>query len=899
MVRKLLITLLSTLVLLPASALALGLGNITLHSALNEPLHAEIELLSIAPGELDSLRVGLADAETFTRLGVERDGQLMLLEFEVITNQANKPVVRISSRDNIREPFLSFLIDARWHAGRLVREFTLLLDPPVRHAEQATPPVSAPAVDRVATAAQPPVRASAPTAPMAASPQPSSGLVYGPVKEDDTLWGIARQMRPSSDISVQQMMMAFFQANPYAFIDGNINRLKAGYVLRIDDPALLRAMTQAEAAREVSRQTQAWQQARREAAARRAAERVAPAMDASVPAAGSAAVASVEPELKLVTPAEGKAEVAQGSELETETLAAVRQDLMLALESSAAQRQENEQLRKRIQAMEAQLADMERLLSLKSSDLAQLQQQLRAGEGQAEATTALVAPPQQQTATETTAGTAPQPAESAVPAQPTAETAAATPPPAQERPRRVVAPPPPPPPGMMEQFLADPMLMGIAGGVVLLLLILVLIMVRRRKQGSFQESILSGGSSSMLAAKASEDKETSFLSDLAISGMGAAGTAADEGEVDPLTEAEVFITYGRHLQAEEVLKKALQDSPQRMDLVAKLLEVYHSTRNTSEFEQLAQTHGEALRADQSLWARIAPLGRELLPDHPLFGDVESTEPAASTEEPSPLPSDDVLDIGLDLDELTAEMESEVPEDPLFDLDLGLSLLDEPDTGTDQPDGTENQSEATSPLDLELDDEALQGLESAPDEQQLPEPEMSLELSESTDTEAAAELGEMSLDETDELSLDLDIEDETLPAEETAAASSVEVAEPAADTAELSSEVELPEPAMDESEMDLASLDFGELDLAEETASDTADLALSDLDSELGELDLSDLDALDEEALPDEDDITTKLDLAQAYIEMGDAEGARGMLEDVLQAGNSEQQKQAQELLDKI
>ena len=848
--RKLLKTLLSLLILAPAAALALGLGNVTLHSALNEPLNAEIELLSVAPGELDSLQVALADTQTFSRLGVERSSPLMFLRFGVEQKPSGEQVVRVSSTENMREPFLTFLVDARWSTGRLVREYTLLLDPPVSHQESApatVAPVTAAPPRATTTPAAPTRPAVAPMSPRpGAAPAASPGdLVYGPVKNDDTLWRIAQQMRPGDDISVQQMMMALLKANPYAFIDGNINRLKAGYVLRIDDPRLLRAMSHAEAAREVARQTREWQD-RRQAAAARATERASPEM-ADTPSAAVAVAPRSEPELKLVTP-EGKAESPATGAAGDETVAAVRQDLMLALESSAAQRQENEELLKRIAAMEQQLTDMERMLNLKSSDLAVLQDQLREQGQEVELPSASAEPVAQEAVAE--------PSATAETATPTAESAAApaqVEPRAEERPRRPVAPPPPPPePGLLESLLADPIMLATGGGVLLVLLILIAMIIRRRRKGSFQESILSGGTSSMMTTKASETKETSFLSDLAISGMGA-GAAGEEGEVDPLTEADVFMAYGRNQQAEEVLKKALVETPQRQELTAKLLEVYYNTRSVDEFAELAQDAADALKDNDEIWHKVVAMGYELQPDNALFAEAGERELPAISKPAAPL-SDDVMDIGLDLDELSAEMEGEGEgSGELFDLGLDLTEDEKPETG--------DEAEPVGDMEFDLD----LGNET----------EVSKEGSKKTEKPADLELdaGEIATEGEDDFSLDFETD-----------------ASPVGDE-------------LDVSDMELGDLDLGELETEslEETSSVASDeLNLDDLDALSTTEPMDDeLGDLDEDMMDESDEATTKLDLAQAYIEMGDTEGARSMLEEVVEAGSEEQKQQAQALLDKI
>ncbi len=249
--------------LLSSEVWAIGLGDIKLDSALNEPLRAEIDLLSATPDELDRLQVSLASAETFARYGIDRPFYLQDIEFNVIDGGAGGPIVQLRSRSAITEPFLTFLVEATWPSGRLLREYTVLLDPPTYTppAAQQAPVVTAPrrttpadsgrierqpAPDETQPVSEPP-RASQPApqpAPRAARPQPAepapvdtapydtrSGGDYI-VQSGDTLWGIASRMRPDDRLSMNQTMLAIYEANVDAF-GGNINMLRAGASLRL------------------------------------------------------------------------------------------------------------------------------------------------------------------------------------------------------------------------------------------------------------------------------------------------------------------------------------------------------------------------------------------------------------------------------------------------------------------------------------------------------------------------------------------------------------------------------------------------------------------------------------------------------------------------------------------
>ncbi len=952
MVRKLIKSLLSLSLIAPLSAFALGLGDVHLHSALSERLNADIELLSVSSTEADSLTVSLASQETFAKVGLERPAILMFLKFEKVQDAAGNYTIKVTSDEPINEPFLDFLVEVDWKSGRVLREYTLLLDPPTGYSESA-PAVTAPAavtspaaatsapMDAMApadteamTLAPPPsamlpepsattstVEAAttttampAPVAPVAAA-APSGSLVYGPVKAKDTLWRIADQLRPNKDVSIQQMMVALLKANPYAFFDGNINRLKRGYVLRIDDPSILNAVSRADAVREVSRQTRAWQDYR-ERVASRAKQRSA-AATAVEATPGMAAASKSEPKLTLVAP-EGKAADSAGPSGadEGKTPGDVSEKLMLAQESSAAQRKENEALKQRLEALEGQLQDMEKIVSLKDADLAALQQQLRKQGMGAELPSGKVAPeaavepaeqpglvvkPEEKPVEPTTPDTA-KPADVAVLAEPqpeqvkpvevkpeVAEPAAATP----EQPKPVVKKPKPKPvqmpveePSLIDSLMADPMMLGIGGGVVVFILILLMLLIKRRRKGGFQESILNAGSSSMMKASDEQGSETSFLSDLAISGMGPGTIQTDEGEVDPLTEADVFMAYGRNQQAEDVLKKAREKSPERADIAVKLLEVYYNSKDKEQFEALIEEAVGSLQDDDVLWAKVLGMGHELCPDNVLFKDGAGAELPSAVADTS---SDTVMDIGLDLDELSAEMEGGSGD---MDLDLGLDFSDldsdddglidsELDIDIGEPEAVVSET-TEEPGDLDMDLGALDVVTSDD------EGGMDFDLDLGGVDEAAGET-------TDEMEFDLG----GLATEEAAPEEDISFD---LDMGELATEGE--EAGLDMSldmDMDVGDFDLGDLSSSEaETASASddsieLDMALDDLGSldDFGDLgDLGDLES-------GEDDMTTKLDLAQAYAEMGDAEGARSMLEEVVSAGNDEQKQQAQALLDKL
>lgn len=212
--------------LLPLCAAALGLGEIESRSYLNQPLAAEIPVFAEATGEMAGLSVSLASPDTFAQYGLQRPAFLGNLSFAVTPN-ARGGVIRITSSQPVTEPFLTLLLEVQWPQGRLLREYTVLLDPPAFTGGAVRQPVQAPAA-----AAQAPAATAATAGEVPATSRPAvSGAVDGSthvVARNETLWGIANRYGPQGGADINQVMMAIYRANPEAFA-GNINRPSAGW----------------------------------------------------------------------------------------------------------------------------------------------------------------------------------------------------------------------------------------------------------------------------------------------------------------------------------------------------------------------------------------------------------------------------------------------------------------------------------------------------------------------------------------------------------------------------------------------------------------------------------------------------------------------------------------------
>ena len=268
----LLTSLLCSTALWPTLSWALGLGEIHLKSALNEPMNAEIDLLAASPDELTALRATLASREAFARYGIDKPPFLSSLTFQAGKNKDGRDVLFVRSTDAIPEPFVTFLVEVNWARGRLMREYTVLLDPPVYTPGEG--PNSAAAVAPATTAAPPPRRAAADestTQPVRSAPTPlpsaaaAASQTPGSIRvgRGDTLTKIARSLdHGAADSSqIDQTMIALYRANPEAFA-GNINVLREGAVLRVPGAEQIAKLNQRAAASEVQRQMEAWRPAR-------------------------------------------------------------------------------------------------------------------------------------------------------------------------------------------------------------------------------------------------------------------------------------------------------------------------------------------------------------------------------------------------------------------------------------------------------------------------------------------------------------------------------------------------------------------------------------------------------------------------------------------------------------
>lgn len=932
-VRKLVLAIAAASALSSGMAHALGLGEVTLQSALNQPLVAEIELLEVRDLASSELLPNLASPEEFTRAGVDRQYFLTDLTFTPVLKPNGKSVIRVTSSKPVREPYLNFLVEVLWPNGRLLREYTLLLDPPLyspQTAAAAAPqlPVAAPAPRPLAA----PIQRSAPpaSAPVARAPVAAPSALQGSeykTTANDTLWEIAQRVRGGG--SVHQTMLAIQDLNPDAFIGGNINRLKKGQVLRLPEEQQIKSRAQTEAVAQVAEQNAAWREGRSVAASARQLDATRRSVAGAAPAE-----AKTQDSLKLLSADSGKA--ASGSDAGAADSKALSDKLAVTQEGLDSTRRENEELKGRMSDLQGQLEKLQRLIQLKDDQLAKLQADL-AAQGQAPAleapalaavpAAAPVAPaaaeaPDFNYSEEPAAPAAePQPpvAQPAVAVEPAAAPVAEAPPAPVVKAAAPVAPAKPveQPPQLsaLDDLLANPMLLGIAAGGASLLLLIGLMMLSRRnalKEAELQESLAAESSGNDFDSDM-ELPADSFPDDLLDSVDSA--EPGDERVIaqtnDALGEADIYIAYGRFNQAAELLQNAINDEPQRSDLRLKLMEVYAELGDRDGFalqeSELREIGGAAAEVDQlkgkyPAIAAIAGAGAgagagvaaSALADDDFssfsLDDLSLDEPDQPAAAAGDL--DDAFDLSLDdlESDLEADLERELhapgTDALLTDWD-SLSLASDLDLTAP----AESQADKDDDLefDLSLDDESADTLEL---EGELAD--FSLEL----DAESKPAVAEA---EDDEFLLSLDDEPTAEPAADELAGLSLDLpSESEGDDFDLDDDFDLSlsadAPVQPSSDSFAAQLDevTAELDQFSESLDQPADLTQPAPVAALQGMDLDGDDDFD--FLSGTDETATKLDLARAYIDMGDTEGARDILDEVIAEGNDDQQQEARELV---
>jgi pilus assembly protein FimV len=999
MSRKLIFLALLSLILAPGAASSAGLGEIRLDSYLNQPLRAEIALSVGSAEEFETLRVELASAEAFSRYGLDRPAFLDEFRFDVRNTGPSSGVVQVSSAGTMTEPFVTFLVEARWSGGRILREYTVLLDPPIflpaREAAPATA-VDAPRPAPVAREAAPAPVPAAPPAPAATVDAPAmaprsvgadAGSEFGPVQRNDTLWAIAQRVRPDAGLTTNQVMVALFRSNPGAF-DGNINRLRAGAILRVPSRDEMAAASGAEATSEVQRHNEDWR-------------------------AAAPATAPVERRLELAPPADSPRPAAPVTALASDPAAA------------------SPELRDDVQQLRSELDEVRTLIEIRDAEIAALQARL--AELQADSV-------------------APAPAEVAAPgtaAEPAAESTVIEPEPAPAAAPAAPAPPvSAPPPGLLDRA------MGALSSlwlwlVIAAILVIAAVLVFVRKRGAEDERSIeddlaetgtwgtlpgAGGSATapraaapaIAAAAGQKEDFASILVDETpltaapratepapvprpaprpapreeeadLDGLGddeyqypfedtiAGETGINLDQSDPMAEADFHMAYGLYDQAADIIKKAVDREPDRYDLRRKLIDICFVWGNGDEF--LVQAKGlRAIAGDEHAadWAKVSIMGRQICPGEPMFAagrvpdidinldaslvlplpDIDTSasgewldfdvgesdaasagdtreQPAIGARRPIDHTAElDLEELGLDLDlgesgehalqdrfEPMPESLSGEPREHTGTLNLGASApgfaaaghqaedtrllegMDEDDSGTQMMDMSGMKVPGDDPtregefLGLGEDDPTLSGLTGINESDLVDPTQQTLGVSDEEPTLSGLDADSVSEEEDDDArtfikqfvatedspttevesplgGLDLDLDDLTQSLEADLAAYGND-----SDATRLAYRSS-GEPRNEDED---ATMMAPALDTPEDVATLLAPRPEIAADSyEIGDT--------RQMPPPESNEVGTKLDLARAYIDMGDPEGARSILEEVVDEGNEAQRDEARELL---
>jgi len=840
---------------------AVGLGRLSVQSNLGETLRAEIDITSLTPEEAANLKVHVASPDAYRAAGVDYNVVLPSTQAALLRRADGRPYLRLTSDKVVQEPFVDVILELSWASGRLVREYTLLFDPPSERASNgaqtpAPAPVTAPvfstpapmapatpaappappapatsvvpaSASREVAAPQKPVtkeRVAKPAAEAASAASASASDTYV-VRSGDTLTGIASRKR-SSGVSLDQMLVALYRGNPQAFVGENINRLKSGVVLGVPSAETAAAIDRNEARNLIVAQSADFGSFRQKLA-------------------GAAPQAPTDGATRKD---EGKVQARVRDAKDVQADAPDKLTLSKAASASAAASPEA-----RLSGDKAKQDAAARVAEL-SKNVEELKK-LSGATAVVKETPAAVVPPAQpespaliETPTPTAVASAPseaasqpEPAASSASAVAVAEPASAASPklPAASQPVAAASAVVDDEPGFLSELIENNLGMLIAGGAAVLALLGFGVYRSRRPkidvgETSFLESRLQPDS--FFGATGGQRIDTRETTAGAASSMNYSLSQLDAiGDVDPVQEADVYLAYGRDLQAEEILKEALRGTPDRMAIRVKLLEVYAKRRDTKGFEMLAKELYALTNGEGDDWLKAQELGLEIDPGNPLY------QPGGKPET-----------------EAVAEYDEATPTERLGVSTMPQSVLPTPSAFADSKPAAQAPSAPVAEVDFQLDLDEQPAAAAVMD--------LSQKVSFDFDEEPTAEPSE-----------EAPVPDTTPPAYTPPADDMFDLDEPDA-------KIESPAPSADGPlEFDLSDIS---LDLDEPPVAEAAEVdALPDV-------------SIEEEADQDDsgDPLARKLELAEEFRQIGDVEGARDLLEEVVANADGALKSKAQALL---
>ena len=883
---------------------AAGLGKLNVMSALGEPLKAEVELVA-EKNEIGSLAVRLAGAEAFEHAGLSYSPLVAGVKVSIEKRTSGEPYVRVTSSQPVTEPFVDLLIELSWSSGRISREFTALLDPPSVIAEREkkkaaevevraapTSPQPKPEPAPAAEAAKPePAKTEEPAAPAATETAPQAPAqneakpaapvetiggtqptllgegsslpgaahaadAYGPVKSGDTLGKIASATKPS-EVSLEQMLVLLVQNNPEAFSGKNMNRLKTGKILQLPTADQFAGLSDADARKEVKLQARDWRAYRDQLAA--SAGQAAPAEQPAQQAASGKVGAVVED--KAAAAKEAPKEVLKLSKNEPAAAGAAGGDAksaarVHALEEEVVARDKAvKESNDRVAKLEKQIKDLQSLLEMKNKGMADLQKPASTPPAATPPPAAASQPPAPQAAAPVTpappAPSAPEvkpatpvPTPAPAPAPPKSDSAPAPSQPVPVQPKPAPAKTAPlPEPSLMDQVLDQPAYLGAAIGVLIIIGALAVRAVKRRRE-SKSDAEESGPARAFSEASGNT---AAFSPNSTVAISPAAAQSASSDEVDSVAEAEIFLAYGRDAQAEELLKEALERSPQRHEIYLKLLQIYANRKDAKSFEKVARDLQQASGGAGEIWDQAIALGYQVDPDNSRYAAGRSAAGAAAIAGAAAAASAAAENVDFNIG-------SEDSQATTTDIDLGDSSFDSTQiidpAAEPAHDATVSMRPAAMDFNVDLPAAGVSADELAP--------------------RRASSAG---------LDFDIDLNSLTSSAPADAGAAAAEPASGGLDFDMSGLSLDTPaEPRLESSsaapEIDLSGIS---LDLGTET---TPALSPTGKDDHWY-------------------DVQTKFDLAKAYQEMGDKDGAREILKEVLQEGDAEQKTAAKSVLSSL
>ncbi|KAF3977704.1 MAG: FimV family protein [Methylococcales symbiont of Iophon sp. n. MRB-2018] len=764
-------------ILASASAYSLGIGDIKLHSALNQNLNAEIALFVSADEDISDINIRLASPDKFDEAGIPWNYFLLKIKFDFVTKADGSTLVKLSSNEALREPFLNFLLEVSWAKGNLYREFTVIVDPPVAYTQPIIPVIKKVVIESKAEEA---ISVSETQKNSVEITKPI--IQYGPTVAADTLWKVAEKSNSYGDISIKQMVLAIYEANPKAFYKKNVNALMADKTLDIPGKEIILSLSQKEALIEFKRQNNAWNAIVVEKAKKDPVRvEISNQLELEVP---------IQEEVTEVVVTALEAQ----KESTVEASPVKNEEILVAVKST----DENIALMIRLEKLEKDLLVMQKMLAMKDEQFAALQSQGKTQIAQ------IVKLEKEKKNNERVASQAKKKVEKAKAVVKSVEKKAK-----KEKLKSVIKP--------VTQFDTDffsgsifKVILGIA---VLILGSLGWLWSRKRKveiETDDTESMFATASE-MSISDSKDDSSVSVLDDVSSYDAGTVDESSflseftpgdfdafdiEQNEVDPVLEADVYLTYGRYQQAEDLMRQAIIDQPERDEYKLKLLEIFYENENKSSFEEYAtELVNSGKHNDLGFWSKVVEMGREIALDSSLFtdqlNDSENFEITEKSEEAEPVTNEEGIATPVSNNDIDDDSAAEA-------VDFDLSVFDK--SGSDEK---IDEYTTVSDLDLAVFDAEDLGVKISTDE-------------------------------------------------------------------------------------GLESVDFyaGVEEIVETEVAPSSSDGLDSLDMEVS--DLTDMDELE-----------TKIDLARAYIDMGDVDAAKGIVDEVMDKGNDEQKAVAQAIIDQL